>query len=366
MPVNSTAFPYLQRAGAEATGPTTPQITQGDAANDGTSEAFDDTAEAGDLEDGWVFPDPETLNGIGVGTPLAQTRGQQRLLTDNTGTRTPGRGHEMPTQEMAAATPWDPTATPQNTPAPGPSPGGERATVTDENFSALVAACTNLGKKFTLASVHKFLAWQASGRADGDEQKRFREDAQGYPQLLVFATMRKKSPFIHLMHSAGTYPRVPGADPDWQGKSLGFLGDRTRYANPQMIELGCTTAWGWEDQQVSRDGIALLAYYRDAANRDRFWMPAPEAPRHRTVCPRMLALPPDCAVYCAAARHTPGDLYTYVSQLLSSSELDPGTFKLILDWCCMAAQPGSGTNSTSSLLSFVKPTVIGASEHLQE
>jgi hypothetical protein len=42
---------------------------------------------------------------------------------------------------------------------------------------------------------------------------------------MVFAGMRKKSPFIHLIHSAGIYPEIPGADPEWHGKRIGFLGD---------------------------------------------------------------------------------------------------------------------------------------------
>jgi hypothetical protein len=367
MPIDGTTFPYLRGPGADAPDPTTPHVTQGDAANDGTSEAFDDAAEAGDIEDGWVFPDPGALEGTGADTPLARTRGQQRLLDESISISTAGARQGTPRREEATATPREAAATPRTTASPSQSPNRQHSTVVDENSSALIAACTELGNTFTVAKVHEFLAWQAGRRTDGEDQKRFREDAHGYPTLLVFATMRKKSPFVHLMHSAGIYPRVPGADPDWQGKSVGFLGDRTKFATPQMVELGRTSAWGWEDQQVSRDGIAMEAYYGDSANRERFWIPTPDAPRHRTVCPRMLALPPDCAIYCAEARRTPGELYGYVTRMLSSSSaLEPSAFELILDWCCMAAQPGTGTNSGSSLLSFVTPAIIGASAHLQE
>jgi hypothetical protein len=80
----------------------------------------------------------------------------------------------------------------------------------------------------------------------------------------------------------------------------------------------------------------------------------------------MLALPPDCAVFCATARRTPAELYQYVTKLLEMSVLEPSAFELVLDWCCVAAQPGTGTNATSSLLSFVTPAIMGASEHLQE
>jgi hypothetical protein len=59
-----------------------------------------------------------------------------------------------------------------------------------------------------------FLAWQASQRHDGEDHKKFREDALLYPGLLVFDCMRKKAPFIDLIHSAGIYPKIRGADPD--------------------------------------------------------------------------------------------------------------------------------------------------------
>lgn len=360
MPVNDNTFPYLQRTGATTEDTPTPQVTQGDNATVDQPETFDDAAEADDAEDGWVFPDPDNLDGTGISTPLARTRGQQRLLTDHAGASTPGTIHGTPHPTPGGSPGTGGATTPQTIAAPDKSSGS------GDDASALVSACKRIGGTFTVEKVNDFLAWQATRRNDAEEQKRFREDAQGYTDLLVFAMMRKKSPFIHLLHSAGVYPRVPGADPEWQGKSLGFLGDRTRFASPHLIELGRTTAWGWEDQQVSRDGIAMTAFYGDASNRHRFWTPPPETPKHRTVCPRMLALPPDCAVFCATARRTPAELYQYVTKLLEMSVLEPSAFELVLDWCCVAAQPGTGTNATSSLLSFVTPAIMGASEHLQE
>ena len=150
----------------------------------------------------------------------------------------------MPTRDNVDLPQEDHAAIPCRNTSPEPSLGDEPANGSNDKYSVLVVACTRLGKTFTPARVKEFLAWQATRRVDGEEQKCFREDAQGYPQLLVFATMQKKSPFIHLMHSAGIYPRVPGAGPEWQGKSIGFLGDCTRFASPHMTELGRTTTWG--------------------------------------------------------------------------------------------------------------------------
>jgi hypothetical protein len=73
--------------------------------------------------------------------------------------------------------------------------------------------------------------------------------------------MRKKSPHIHLIHSAGIYLNVPGADSEWAGKTIGFLGNRMSYATPQLIELGQTTAWAWEEDSVCTDIIALAEFF---------------------------------------------------------------------------------------------------------
>jgi len=133
----------------------------------------------------------------------------------------------------------------------------------------LAAICT---KNHTIKSpqdLQKFLQWQAHQRVEPNEQKRFREDALGYLHLLVFAVMQKKSPYIHLIHSAGIYPNVSGADRDWCGKSIGFLGDRTQVATQQVVELGCTTAWGWEEDSTCMDVTKMLAFFAIPDNKEK-------------------------------------------------------------------------------------------------
>jgi hypothetical protein len=218
----------------------------------------------------------------------------------------------------------------------------------------------------TNAELQSFLQWQLGRRGDGEEQKRFREDAMLYPKLLVFAVMRKKSPFIHLVHSAGVYPKIPGADPDWQGKSIGFLGDRTQFASPHMVELGKTTAWGWEEIMLPTDSYPMERFYDAVENRLKFWMPEATAPHTRRACPRMLALPPECVSFCAEERRTPAELWSEVQNIIRTRGVDPAPFDLLLDWCSMASLAGTGTNSTSSVLSVAMPAVIGATDHLQE
>ncbi|KAL3788682.1 hypothetical protein HJC23_001881 [Cyclotella cryptica] len=328
-----------------------------------TPERFDEAADAEDPDDGWVFPDPGAFP-ADTPTLLARTRGQQRILTAHA-TTTPARNETMPT---------DGTTTPLTT--AGSRQRGQPArhdteddngtpprTTTTTTTSALIKVCTTNPPVRTPEETVTFLQWQASRRGEAEEQKRFRDDAAGYPHLLVFAAMRKKSPHIHLVHSVGIYPNIPGADKDWCGKCIGFLGNRTGVATPQAIELGRSTAWGWEDQVGCVDGRAMDLFFAAAVHSEKWWTPDPTTGTTRVICPRMLALPPDCVVYCAQARRTPWELSRFITSKLRQTTEDPTHYQLLVDWCCLASQPGTGTNANSSLLSFVTPAILGTTEH---
>ena len=355
-----------------------PHITQFDDAGatvpaPAADEGFDEAAEANDdvSNDGglreWILPDPaQIFAGVGNETPL------DRLATVAARASTPA-----PHGRAAGVVPTPTGAQPLG--LEGAHRTGEEYTPehavgnrdvltagTSTATSALVLASRGDKSIKTSQDLIAFLEWQSSRRGDSEDQKRFREDALAFPRLLVFATMRKKSPYVHLVHSAGIYPNIPGADPAWKGKAVGFLGDKTKFALPQMIELGKSAAWGWDDPPICKDVVAMKAFYAIPENVYKFWVPPGTEPRVRTVCPRMLALPPDCVAFCAEGRRTPAQLYDHITNTLGRSGIDPRHYDMAMDWCCMATQPGTGVNSTSSVLSFAMPAIMGSTEHLYE
>ena len=83
---------------------------------------------------------------------------------------------------------------------------------THAGTSTLIRAWTMNNPIRLTMDLQNFLQWQANWCYEPEEQKCFLEDAQGYPHLLVFAAMRKKSLYIHLIHSTGIYPNIPGVD----------------------------------------------------------------------------------------------------------------------------------------------------------
>jgi hypothetical protein len=297
-------FSYLNSPEAQAPS-AAPRITHQEEGREADDTAladkeFDETADA-DLggnntgEEGeWILPDPATITGEAqVQTPLDQLAAAA-ANTFNTPIQATGatirdtpliEGHDALRNIHRAGADFTPAHhTTRNEGSPiveaPPTP------------SALISSCRDDNTIRTGADLIAFLEWQASRRGDGEEQKKFREDALAFPRLLVFACMRKKSIFVHLIHSAGVYPNIPGADPAWKGKIVGFLGDKITFAAPQMVELGKNVAWAWDDPLICKDTEAMAAFYAVPENKEKFWIPPGDAPKVRMVCPRMLALPP--------------------------------------------------------------------------
>lgn len=332
-------------------------------------EHFDEDAEAGE----YIFPNLEQDVATLATTELARTRGEQRRINE--------LRHDVNGEPRQTTATPPPLATPNpytrgNTATPiarrvnldvaSPTArNNERETTNpgNEDESALIARSTENTTIKTAGDLYEFLDWQANRKGSPPEQAKFKEDAFNFPGLLVFAVMRPKSQHIQVLHSIQVYPNAPGSDPAWKGKTIGFLGDRTRYSPaPQMIELKEKAPWAWETKQICNDVTVMEGFYANPGNSDKLWTPEGTEPRMAVTVPRMLALPPDCVAYCAEAPRTPFELAQHVQTVLGSTHLDAAKFALTLDWCCMAAQPEGGTSEAtrSSLLAFPINPIIGS------
>ena len=328
-------------------------------------EQFDDDADAREF----VFPNLEQDVAPGEPTTLARTRGAQRRLQDQFphGTPTPGRAVAPATpttrDNTDGRTPPVPRRGDFNTPTAVTMERHHTTSDTDNNDSALTQAC---GINSTIRSpedLYEFLEWQSSRKESPQEQAKFKEDAMSYPGLLVFAIMRPKVPFIQLLHSIQAYPNAPGSDPAWKGKTIGFLGDRTSYSPaPQMVELKEKAPWAWENRLVVNDLTEMDQFYVVPGNSTVLWTPDPTVARMMVAAPRMLALPPDCVVFCAEEPRTPYGLATHIQSTLGATNLDANRYALMLDWCVMAAQaePATGDGPKSSIMSFPVTPIIGS------
>ena len=163
------------------------------------------------------------------------------------------------------------------------------------------------------------------------------------------------------------YPNARGSDRAWWGKTIGFLGDRTSYSPaPQLVELKEKAPWLWDTHTLCNDLTTMEMYYANPENGDQFWVLGPEEPKVNITAPRMLALPPNCVVFCAEDQRTPWELAQYVQGLLAKGFLQATAYSIVLDWCCMAAQPEVSANNmaTSSLLaSPITPIIASPALH---
>ena len=89
-----------------------------------------------------------------------------------------------------------------------------------------------------------------------------------------------------------------------------------QFASPQLVDLGKNTAWAWEEQLIPTDTLPMVMFYQIEANRTKFWTPEANMPTARHVCPRMLALPPDCVLFCVTQRRTPAELLNHIVDTL--------------------------------------------------
>jgi hypothetical protein len=171
------------------------QITEApiDGKETNSPEEFDEEAE--DIGEGWAFPDPATLD-TGTPLPLIRTQGQQLRLLEALATPNQARRGETEMAAAAIAAP-DPSPATPTTDLPGqdPPPGGQPSVVETTKSNTLPSALAMASQQNTaIKTPHDlmtFLQWQESCHTELEEQKRFREDALGYPHLLVFAAMQK-------------------------------------------------------------------------------------------------------------------------------------------------------------------------------
>lgn len=141
-----------------------------------------------------------------------------------------------------------------------PAPPPSRDTPLDD--SALASVSKNNPSIWTTANLYEFLDWQAGRRGSPLDQRKFKDDAFNFPGLLVFAVMWPKTQFIQLLHSIQVSPKSPGNDPNWRGKTIGFLGDRTSYSPaPQIVELKDRAPWVWETRTICNDVTELDSFY---------------------------------------------------------------------------------------------------------
>jgi len=136
---------------------------------------------------------------------------------------------------------------------------------------------------------------------------------------------------------------VPGAETEWRGKDIAFVGDKTPFQNPQPVMLSRDKPWKWVSKLVENDAIALAMHYAGGKNMGRLWNPQTTPIEALLAYPWLLLLPHMLVQFCVVQQQMPHELHAHISSLINKQ--DP-PFQYIeveglLQWCMMAAQEES-------------------------
>ena len=117
----------------------------------------------------------------------------------------------------------------------------------------------NLGHGMDMASILEEFEWQQKDNSD------IRDSVitQTSPMFFVFTNVG--SPFIQLVHLVGKFGVEPFGPAEYQGRVIGFVGDRTQGVNSAAI-LVEDDIWKWTKAKVMPDVVKLVRFYSDLNN----------------------------------------------------------------------------------------------------
>ena len=123
------------------------------------------------------------------------------------------------------------------------------------------------------ASVDRELGWQKTSFEDNPEQQReFRDQVVQVQHFRAFALMRVDSPYITICHSIGKiFDPIGDASKGWQGKYVGFVGDRREGRVPFAIVLP-EEAWTWTVPVIESNDALIADFYKNEANYGRLYL----------------------------------------------------------------------------------------------
>ena len=232
-----------------------------------------------------------------------------------------------------AATP--PMAMPSPPSAPSQPPPARPT-----NTIGITAAITRLyphGVPDTVS--HEELAWQAAVKGKATTIKTFRSDVLMQQGLVVFAFMQPDDSTLSLLHSPATFA-ARGAEGALKGKDIGFVGDRLPFSSPIPVILQKEKPWKWVTIEGDFDELAITSFYNNQQNANLFYVPPARKALTKLLLPRLILLPSNYVLFCAAMPRTPGQfLAQIVTDLAANQGANATAYELLMSWC-MAATHG--------------------------
>jgi hypothetical protein len=93
-----------------------------------------------------------------------------------------------------------------------------------------------------------------------------------------------------MIHTLGTFYSIRMATNAYQGKVMGFIGDRRATKEPTPVCLPQVKTWQWYSGQVNMDKDDFVEFFENEDNKNKWWTPSLQM-TSKTKAPFLLALP---------------------------------------------------------------------------
>jgi hypothetical protein len=205
----------------------------------------------------------------------------------------------------------------------------------------------NLGQAINDPTMIRWtLLWQQEVEGENAKIIAFKAEVGSLLGFQAFLMMREGTAMVTLMHSMAKYFSISSATSRYQGRYIGFVGDRLPMREPGPVLLPASKGWDWVKKSVRENLEAMEQVYSGGANNGKLWVPTRDGTKVELHVPRLLVLPP---LFVKLIRDTgkalmPHELWSLVRAYADTQDLleeckEAWTF--VRDWCLVAAQaPG--------------------------
>jgi hypothetical protein len=223
-----------------------------------------------------------------------------------------------------------------------------------KEFSRIAMALKKQGhQNYDITVVTMEQSHQRDIHENTTKQTAFKEFATNYTQMRIYLAMLGKQKTVTMIHMLGTFYSIRASMNAYQGKVLGFVGDRRATKEPTPICLPQVKAWQWYAGQVNMDKEDFTTFFDDEANKNKWWWPS-STMTHEGRAPFLLALPNEMVEILreSGGAPTPADVMVAMDEVMLriGRGITDDQWKTVIEWCLVASQ--SDANDRKSLLSI--------------
>jgi hypothetical protein len=106
------------------------------------------------------------------------------------------------------------------------------------------------------------LHWQQGVGRDRAKAEQFREVVGALQDFKTYLFIKPSSTFCTVIHSPLKFMAIATAMQQLQGRTFGFVGDRTLTKEPTPVLFPQWKAWEWIKVKVALECPAIIAHYR--------------------------------------------------------------------------------------------------------